>query len=170
MERSTNTHHRNKGLASTCQIQSRTSSMMQVHQNLGLEREGSELSSLRSRYQAQDFRQDEARSFQDSVQEVEEKQRRLNCVTLQQTRLSHLFDINHIPDMASKDTTVLSAPSTSEPVQLQRAFSWHTPEQTAEGPRSLRLCRDRGFSFSVCPAVSYSPTLFRVQYHRRCGS
>ena len=26
-----------------------------------------------------------------------------------------------------------------------------------------------GLPFNVCPAVSYSPTLSRVQYHRRCG-
>ena len=27
-----------------------------------------------------------------------------------------------------------------------------------------------GASTNVCPAVTYSPTPSRVQYHRRCGS
>ena len=30
--------------------------------------------------------------------------------------------------------------------------------------------RCRGLSSNVCPAVTYSPTPSRVQYHRRCGS
>src|SRR5699024_1070308 len=35
-------------------------------------------------------------------------------------------------------------------------------------PRSTQI--DRGHPMKCCPAVSYSPTPSRVQYHRRCGS
>lgn len=38
-------------------------------------------------------------------------------------------------------------------------------------PRPLKGVRPRPLlSFMLIPAVSYSPTPFRVQYHQRCGS
>ena len=46
-------------------------------------------------------------------------------------------------------------------------LTWLTP---GAGAASLLLPVPGVNLFNVCSAVSYSPTLFRVQYHRRCGA